>query len=134
MTRGIAILGSTGSIGRNTLDVVDRLGDTFRVTALAAGSNMTLFAAQVEKYRPALVSVSDRRDAEKIRGISRRWRTKVVHGPEGAVEVARADGADIVVSAITGMSGFRPALEAVRAGPRGGLANKESMVVGRAHV
>ena len=132
MTRGIAILGSTGSIGRNTLDVVDRLGDTFRVTALAAGSNMTLFAAQVEKYRPALVSVSDRRDAEKIRGISRRWRTKVVHGPEGAVEVARADGADIVVSAITGMSGFRPTLEAVRAGRRVALANKESMVVGGA--
>jgi 1-deoxy-D-xylulose-5-phosphate reductoisomerase len=132
MTRAIAILGSTGSIGRNTLDVVDRLSGAFRVTALAAGSNMTLLAAQVEKYKPALVSVSDKRDVEKIRGISRRSGAKVVHGPEGAADVARADGVDIVVSAITGMSGFGPTLEAVRAGRRVALANKESMVVGGA--
>lgn len=130
MTRGIAILGSTGSIGTSVLDVVDRLSGRFRVTALAAGSNMPRLAAQVEKYRPALVSVSDKGDAGKIRSLSRRWRTKVVHGPEGALEVARAEGADIVVSAITGMSGFGPTLEAVRAGRRVALANKESMVVG----
>lgn len=132
MTRGIAILGSTGSIGTSVLDVVDRLGGRFRVTALAAGSNLPLLAAQVEKYRPALVSVSDRGDAGEIRRLSRRWRTKVVHGPEGALEVARAEGAEIVVSAITGMSGFGPTLEAVRAGRRVALANKESMVVGGA--
>ena len=132
MTRGIAILGSTGSIGTSVLDVVDRLGGRFRVTALAAGSNMSLLTAQVEKYRPALVSVSDKRNAGEIRSLSRRWRTKVVHGPEGALEVARAEGADIVVSAITGMSGFGPTLEAVRAGRRVALANKESMVVGGA--
>ena len=132
MTRGIAILGSTGSIGRNALDVVDRLGGRFRITALAAGSNLVLLAAQMEKYRPGLVSVRDKRDAERIRELSRRWRTKVVHGPEGAIEVACADGAGIVVSAITGMSGFGPTLEAVRAGRRVALANKESMVVGGA--
>ncbi|MCX6570231.1 MAG: 1-deoxy-D-xylulose-5-phosphate reductoisomerase [Candidatus Aminicenantes bacterium] len=130
MTRGIAILGSTGSIGTSVLDVVDRLGGRFRVTALAAGSNIPRLAAQVEKYRPALVSVSDKSDAGEIRSLSRRWRTKVVHGSEGALEVARAEGADIVVSAITGMSGFGPTLEAVRAGRRVALANKESMVVG----
>ena len=130
MTRGIAILGSTGSIGTSVLDVVDRLGRKFRVTALAAGSNLPLLTAQVEKYRPALVSVSDKGDAGEIRSFSRRWRTKVVHGPEGALEVARAEGAEIVVSAITGMSGFGPTLEAVRAGRRVALANKESMVVG----
>ena len=132
MTRGIAILGSTGSIGTSVLDVVDRLGGKFRVKALAAGSNLPLLSAQVEKYRPALVSVSDKSDAGEIRRFSRRWRTKVVHGPEGALEVARADGAEIVVSAITGMSGFGPTLEAVRAGRRVALANKESMVVGGA--
>jgi 1-deoxy-D-xylulose-5-phosphate reductoisomerase len=132
MARGISILGSTGSIGTSVLDVVDRLGGAFRVTALAAGSNLPLLAAQVEKYRPALVSVSGRGDAEKIRRLSRKWGTKVVHGPEGALEVARADGAEIVVSAITGMSGFGPTLEAVRAGRRVALANKESMVVGGA--
>ena len=132
MTRGIAILGSTGSIGTSVLDVVDRLGERFRVTALAAGSNLPLLSAQVEKYRPALVSVSDKKNAGEIRRLSRRWRTKVVHGPEGTLEVARAEGADIVVSAITGMSGFGPTLEAVRAGRRVALANKESMVVGGA--
>jgi 1-deoxy-D-xylulose-5-phosphate reductoisomerase len=132
MTRGISILGSTGSIGTSALDVVDRLGGAFRVTALAAGSNLPLLAAQVEKYRPALVSVSGRGDAEKIRRLSRKWGTKVVHGPEGALDVARADGAEIVVSAITGMSGFGPTLEAVRAGRHVALANKESMVIGGA--
>ncbi len=132
MTRAIAILGSTGSIGRSTLDVVDRLGDGFRVRALAAGSNLALLSAQVERYRPALVSVGARRDADKIRSLARRAGARVVHGPEGAAEVARADGVDIVVSAITGMSGFLPTLEAVRAGRRVALANKESMVVGGA--
>ena len=131
-TEAIAILGSTGSIGTSVLDVVDRLAGRFRVAALAAGSNMQVLVPQVEKYRPALVSVGDKRDAEKIREISRRWRAKVVHGPDGAIEVARAAGVDIVVSAITGMSGFRPTLEAVRAGRRVALANKESMVVGGA--
>ncbi len=131
-TGAIAILGSTGSIGRSVLDVVDRLDGRFRVIALAAGSNVPLLAAQVEKYRPALVSVGKKGDAERIRAISKLRGTKVVHGSEGAAEVARIEGADIVVSAITGMSGFGPTLEAVKAGRRVALANKESMVVGGA--
>jgi 1-deoxy-D-xylulose-5-phosphate reductoisomerase len=130
MSHALSILGSTGSIGRSTLDVVDRLGGAYRVRALAAGTNLALLAAQIERYRPALVSVGRRGDAERVRGLARRFGAKVVHGPEGAVEVARADGVDIVVSAITGMSGFVPTLEAVRAGRRVALANKESMVVG----
>ena len=129
-SRGLAILGSTGSIGRSALDVVDRLEGRFRVTALAAGSNTALVAAQIERYRPALVSVAGRREAERLRPAARRFGTKIVHGPEGAVEAARAEGAEVVVSAITGMSGFRPTLEAVRAGRRVALANKESLVVG----
>jgi len=132
-TRGLAILGSTGSIGTSTLDVVDRLGGEFRVTALAAGTNIKLLAAQAEKYGPALVSVSDKRAAAELRRLlTRRSRTKVLHGPEGAREVARSDGAEVVVSAITGTSGLGPTLDAVRAGRRVALANKESMVVGGA--
>ncbi|HMA52845.1 MAG TPA: 1-deoxy-D-xylulose-5-phosphate reductoisomerase [Acidobacteriota bacterium] len=130
--RGLAILGSTGSIGTSVLDVVDRLGGRFRVVALAAGSNVALLAEQVEKYRPALVSVADKREAESFRGLGKGWGMKVAHGPDGAAEVARIDGADTVVSAITGMSGFGPTLEAVKAGRRVALANKESMVVGGA--
>jgi 1-deoxy-D-xylulose-5-phosphate reductoisomerase len=130
--RGLSLLGSTGSIGTSTLDVVDRLGDRYKVVALAAGANISLLAAQVAKYRPEIVSVADRRDVAKLRALVGDVRTKVVHGPEGAIEAARAEGADVVVSAITGMSGFRPTLAAVRAGRRVALANKESMVVGGA--
>ena len=128
-TRGLVLLGSTGSIGTNTLDVVDRLDGEFRVTALAAGTNLTLLAPQVEKYRPSLVSVADARTAAGLRRLLGRPGTKVVHGPEGAREVARSGGAEVVVSAITGKSGLGPTLEAVRAGRRVALANKESMVV-----
>ena len=131
-TETVAILGSTGSIGTSVLDVVDRLDGRFRVVALAAGSNIALLTAQIGKYRPALVSVGDRRDAGKLRGLGRGWRMKVVHGPDGAAEVAASGGVDVVVSAITGMSGFGPTLEAVKAGRRVALANKESMVVGGA--
>jgi len=131
-SRGLSILGSTGSIGTSTLDVVDRLEGRFEVVALAAGSNLPLLAEQVAKYRPRTVSVAGRRDAEKLKALVGDRRTKIVHGPEGAIEAARADGADVVVSAITGMSGFRPTLAAVRAGRRVALANKESMVVGGA--
>ena len=129
---GLAVLGSTGSIGTSVLDVVDRLGGRFRVEALAAGANVSRLAAQVNKYRPALVSVRDRGDVGKIRGLANGWRMKVVHGPEGALEVAAAAKADVVVSAITGIGGFGPTLEAVKAGRRVALANKESMVVGGA--
>ncbi len=132
MTRGLAILGSTGSIGRSALDVVDRLGGRVRVVALAGGRNAALLADQIEKYRPGLVSVGTSRDAGRLRGLGRGWRLRVVHGPEGAVEVARAEGADTVLSAITGMAGFEPTLAAVRAGRRVALANKESLVVGGA--
>jgi 1-deoxy-D-xylulose-5-phosphate reductoisomerase len=132
MTRGLALLGSTGSIGRSALDVVDRLEGRVRVIALAAGRNTALLAEQVEKYRPALVSVATRRDADRLRGLGRGWRLRIVHGPEGAVEAARAEGADTVLSAITGMAGFEPTLAAVRAGRRVALANKESLVVGGA--
>jgi 1-deoxy-D-xylulose-5-phosphate reductoisomerase len=130
VARGLAILGSTGSIGTNTLDVVDRLPGRFRITALAAGANIGRLAEQVERYRPDLVSVEKRGDLERLRRVARRCGTKLVHGPEGPLEVARAEGTDIVVSAITGIEGLCPTLEAVRAGRRVALANKESMVVG----
>jgi 1-deoxy-D-xylulose-5-phosphate reductoisomerase len=132
MTQTVAILGSTGSIGTGALSVIDWLGDRFRVTALAAGSNLPLLAAQLEKYRPRVVSVKRSRDAQALRPLARRLGTRVVHGPEGAEAVAAAGGVEIVVSAITGIEGFRPTLAAIRAGKRVALANKESMVVGGA--
>ncbi len=130
MTRAVAILGSTGSIGVNALDVVGRLPGEFRVGALAAGRNGRRLAEQMERFRPSVVSVADREQAEGIRGAARRCGTKVLYGPEAAEEVASLDGIDIVVSAITGMAGFRPTLAAVRKGGTVALANKESLVVG----
>ncbi len=130
MSHEIAVLGSTGSIGTSTLDVVDRLGEDFRVTALAAGANLRVLAAQVAKYRPRLVSVKSKKEADAFRPIAREYGARLACGPEGADEVAAAARTGIVVSAITGIDGFRPTLAAVRAGGRVALANKESMVVG----
>lgn len=130
MTRVISILGSTGSIGVNVLDVIDRMPGEFKVKALAAGKNGRRLSEQIERYRPLFVSVSGREQAAEIRTAARRAGTKVVYGPEAAEEIAALDGVDLVVSAITGMAGFRPTLAAVEKGTVLALANKESMVVG----
>ena len=125
----VSILGSTGSIGTSTLDVVSRLGRSFAVAGLAAGSNIALLSEQVERFRPRLVSVARREDALVLRRRFRGRGLRVAFGPEGAEEVASLPGNDIVVAAITGTSGLRPTLAAVRAGVRVALANKESMAI-----
>jgi 1-deoxy-D-xylulose-5-phosphate reductoisomerase len=130
MVQTVAVLGSTGSIGRSTLDVIDRLPGRFRIKALAAGSNLGLLRAQIEKYRPELVSVLSGGHAAALRRAAAEFGCEVVDGPEAAAEVARSSGADIVVSAITGFAGLKPTLEAVRAGARVALANKEALVAG----
>jgi 1-deoxy-D-xylulose-5-phosphate reductoisomerase len=130
MVRKVAILGSTGSIGTGALDVIDRMDGRFEVTGLAAGSNLPLLIRQIEKYKPRIVSVKRKQDAVAIRPLARRLGIRVVFGPDGADEVAGEATADIVISAITGIAGFRPTLAAVRAGKRVALANKESVVVG----
>lgn len=127
--KNIAILGSTGSIGCNTLEVVDHLWPQFRVVALAAGRNASLLATQVEKYKPKIVSLRRREEAEKFRRKFKDLKLRVAYGPEGAEEVAGFEENDIVVSAITGIDGLRPTLTAVRTGKKVALANKESMVV-----
>jgi len=126
----IAILGSTGSIGTSALDVIDRLGERFRVTALAAGSNLRVISGQIEKYRPKMVSVRTKEDAAALRPAARKWGFRLSYGTEGAEEIAGRSPSGLVVSAITGLDGFRPTLAAVRAGKRVALANKESLVVG----
>ena len=125
----VAILGSTGTIGRNTLDVIRRHPGQFRVTALAAGSNLRLLEAQAVEFRPRIVSLDKKEDADRFRSLTRKNRVRVVFGPEGAEEVGRDGDSDVVVSAITGINGLRPTLAAVRAGKKVALANKESMVV-----
>lgn len=125
----IAILGSTGSIGCNTLELVDKLRHRFRVVALAAGRNIQLLLSQVEKFKPKIVSLKGKEEAEEFR---RKFKGQSIHltfGQEGAEAVASFKDNDIVVSAITGIDGLRPTLAAVKTGKKVALANKESMVV-----
>jgi 1-deoxy-D-xylulose-5-phosphate reductoisomerase len=125
----IAVLGSTGSIGRSTLEVAARLPRRFKVAGLAAGANVALLLEQAEAFGPEIVSLRTERDAAEFRRRFGRRKIRIVSGPEGAAEVAGRSGNDVVVSAITGIDGLGPTLAAVRAGTRIALANKESLVV-----
>src|SRR5215213_1706822 len=132
-THGIAILGSTGSIGCNTMSVVESFRDgRFRVVALAAGRNVERLASQVERHRPDLVAVEDEecaarlKDELKKRGVAS---PRVAVGEAGLVEVATHEGARTVVSATVGAVGFVPTLRALEAGKRVALANKETLVI-----
>src|ERR1044071_6048067 len=131
--KGIAILGSTGSIGRNTLRVVESFGEgEFRVVALGAGRNVEVLAEQVARHLPELVSVESEESARKLRAelFARDVDLpRVVVGEEGLVEVATHGDADCVVSATVGAVGFVPTLRALEAGKRVALANKETLVM-----
>jgi len=127
--KNVAILGSTGSIGTNALAVVEHLHPQFRVVGLSAGRNVARLIEQAERFRPKVVSVETRAQADEFRSRYTGPRLRLAYGPEGAEEVARLAANDIVVSAITGIQGLRPTLAAVESGKRVALANKESMVV-----
>ena len=129
----LAILGSTGSIGRSTLDVVSAFPERFEIVALAAGGNVELLERQVRAHRPRTVAV---RDAATAASLVRRVGTacRIVHGPEGLVEVATHEGVDMVVSALVGALGLLPTYEALRAGRDVALANKEALVVAGEHM
>jgi 1-deoxy-D-xylulose-5-phosphate reductoisomerase len=129
--RRISILGSTGSIGRSTLSVVESYPERFQVVALAAGRNVDAALEQAKRWKPGLISVAEEADAELLRtrlkaaGLTA---ISVAHGSGGAVQVATHPEADFVVSAIVGVAGLEATYEAVRAGKTVGLANKECLV------
>jgi 1-deoxy-D-xylulose-5-phosphate reductoisomerase len=125
----ISVLGSTGSIGTNTLEVISLMAAEFVVIGLAAGSNIRLLREQVRRFSPKIVSLKSRTEAERLKSDLGGLPVRVVHGPEGAEEVARFEENDIVVAAITGIEGLRPTIAAVESGVRVALANKETMVV-----
>ncbi len=131
--RGIAILGSTGSIGCNSLRVIESLGpDRFKVVALAAGRNVKKLADQIAQFKPELVSVESEQSAAALqselaaRAVSM---PRLVLGEPGLVEVATHEQADCVISATVGAVGFVPTLRALEAGKRVALANKETLVM-----
>jgi 1-deoxy-D-xylulose-5-phosphate reductoisomerase len=125
----IAVLGSTGSVGVTTLDVVARFPDRFQVVALAAGRNLRRLREQMERAQPRVVSVLTAEGAQELRQTTPRFRGEILHGDEGLRAVATFTDAELIVSALVGAAGVPPTLEAIRAGKTVALANKEVMVV-----
>ncbi|MFQ5465688.1 MAG: 1-deoxy-D-xylulose-5-phosphate reductoisomerase [Thermodesulfobacteriota bacterium] len=126
--KGLAILGSTGSIGTSTLDIVRRHPDRFRVVALAAGSNVELLKRQAGEFRPLFVSVGSEDDVRGL-GADLPEGCSVGFGVEGASTAATHDGVDCTVAAISGAAGLVPTMAAIRAGKDVALANKETLVL-----
>src|SRR5690242_20699477 len=127
----LAILGSTGSIGRSTLSIVESYPERFRVLTLAAGKNLEAAYEQARRWRPRILSVAAEEDAGQLRSRFQRdglREIKVVHGSPGTVQVATHPEVDFVVSAIVGVAGLEATYEAVKAGKTVGLANKECLV------
>jgi 1-deoxy-D-xylulose-5-phosphate reductoisomerase len=129
MAKRVSILGCTGSIGRNALDVVASLGDEVEVVGLAAGHNARLLLEQARAFRPAAVGLSDERGAAALGALSADG-VRVVTGEDAATEIATLPLADIVVAAVAGFAGLAPTLAALEAGKDVALANKESLVAG----
>jgi len=129
----IAILGSTGSIGRSTLSVIESFPDRFQVVTLAAGRNLELAFEQAQRWRPRVISVSAESHAQNLKSRLKSAGIRdveVTHGAAGNVRIATHPEVDFVVGAIVGVAGLEATYEAVRAGKTVGLANKECLVAG----
>ncbi len=127
--RSLTILGSTGSIGLSTLDVVRQHPEKFSVSCLAAGQDVTALAEQIKEFMPDAVSVKDAASAKKLEALLKDYKPEILYGVEGASTIAAADGSDMVVSAIVGAAGLVPTVNAIKAGKHIALANKETLVV-----
>ncbi len=127
--KSIVILGSTGTIGVNALDVIRTFKRRFKVGGLVAGRNLELLARQIAEFSPRIVSVRDRDDVDALRKLIGRRRVELVYGEEGSVAAATEPTADFVLAAIVGGAGLVPTFAAVQAGKDVGLANKEALVM-----
>ena len=126
----ISLLGSTGSIGRNVLEVVRQFPELYRISGLAAGRNIDLVLEQALEFLPDLVAVQDEDDAMRLRAqLPAAYRDRVVTGNDGNCLVAALPDTDVTVSSIVGAAGLMPTLAAIRAGKTIGLANKETLVM-----
>ncbi|BCA56997.1 1-deoxy-D-xylulose 5-phosphate reductoisomerase [Nitrospira sp. KM1] len=125
----LVILGSTGSIGTNTLDIVNRFPEAFRVIGMTAGSNDELIEEQIRHFKPRVVALSNAAAAKRLRHRCGDVPVEILSGQEGLVQVASVSEAELVVSAIVGGAGLVPTLAAIRSGKHVALANKEPMVM-----
>ena len=126
----LAILGSTGSIGTQTLDVVREHADELQVAGLAAGANIDLLKKQILEFRPGIVSIGSQELAIQLEKelASSSFKPEIHYGMEGLMAVAGCPESDVVVTAVVGMMGIRPTMEAIRSGKDIALANKETLV------
>lgn len=127
MMKCVSILGSTGSIGRQSLDIISRM-DGVRVVALTAGSSVELMAQQCRQFQPELAVMATEEAANALRDEISDLPTRIAWGEEGLIKAAAIESADCVITAVVGMVGLKPTLAAIRAGKRIGLANKETLV------
>lgn len=128
MAQKIAILGSTGSIGTQTLEIVSQNPDDLQVVAMSCGRNLELFEKQIRKYSPKLVSVKDEDLAEDLKARIKDLDINICYGMDGLINVATFEEADTVVTAVVGMIGVQPTIAAINAGKTIALANKETLV------
>jgi len=126
--KNIAVLGSTGSIGTQTLDVVRANPERLCVKALAAGHNITQLESQIREFHPQIAAVWDEEKAKELRICTADLPVKIVSGMEGLLEIAQMEEAEVLVTAIVGMIGIRPTIAAIKAGKDIALANKETLV------
>ncbi len=126
----VSILGSSGSIGQQALEVLESLGKDYRVVALTAHTNYSLLAEQARRFTPELLVLADDRNIEQLKKETHNINPKFAMGEEGLEQAATWASADIILMALVGFSGFRPTLAALKEGKRVALANKESLVVG----
>lgn len=126
----LSVLGSTGSIGCNTLKIVKKFPDRFQIVSLAAKNNVSLMAQQIERFKPKLAVMYDKKHAELLeQAIPKNRQVEILFGHEGYLKAASQNDADIVVTAVVGSAGLLPTLEAIGAGKHIALANKETLVM-----
>lgn len=128
MTRNITLLGSTGSIGVQSLDVADKMN--YEVKALTANSDYRKLEEQIRKYKPVKAALADEKAAAELKIRTADTSVKILSGPEGVSECAAEESADTVIDAIVGLAGLKPALAAINAKKKLALANKEALVAG----
>lgn len=124
----LSILGSTGSIGVSTLEIVAAYPDRFRVTAMTAGRNLDLFASQIKQFSPRIAAVASAQDIPRLKELCAGLKVEITGGVEGLIAAATADETEMVVAAIVGAAGLVPTAAAIKAGKDIALANKETLV------
>jgi len=129
MLKQIAILGSTGSVGRNALRVIDALGPQYQIIALSAHSNVLLLAEQARRYKPGFVAVTNADYAEQLGELLGDQDIEILAGPDSLIEIAELEDVDIVLTAVVGAAGLPAVLAAARSGKQLAIANKEPFVI-----